>query len=197
MNLRLATSRTLLIGSVALACVSERTWPLNSPTAVTLEALGLTMILFGAFGRVWCAGHIAGRKNKDLVALGPYSIMRNPLYFFSMFAFVGSGLCFDSIALGLIFLAVFLITHFPTILAEEKFLRGAFGAEYDAYCARVPRFFPNPALFVKATEVTISIKAFTRSLLEAGLMPLAFLGAQGIVRLHDAGALPSLVKLPW
>jgi protein-S-isoprenylcysteine O-methyltransferase Ste14 len=197
MNIRLATSRTLLIGSIALACVTERTWPINSPAALTLQSVGLAMILFGAFGRVWAAGHIAGRKNKDLVALGPYSTMRNPLYFFSMFAFVGSGLCFDSIALGLIFLAVFLVTHFPTILAEEKYLRGAFGADYEAYCARVPRFFPNPALYVKATEVTISIKAFTRSVVEAGCMPLAFLGAQGIVRLHDAGVLPNLVKLPW
>ena len=100
-------------------------------------------------------------------------------------------------SLGLIFLAVFLVTHWPTILSEEKYLRGAFGAEYDAYCARVPRFFPNPSRFVKATEVTISIKAFNRALFEAALMPLAFLGAQGILRLHDMGVLPGFVKMPF
>jgi protein-S-isoprenylcysteine O-methyltransferase Ste14 len=197
MNLRLATSRTLLIGSIALACVTERTWTEDSPASLAMQSAGLAMTLFGAFGRVWCAGHIAGRKNKDLVALGPYSMMRNPLYFFSMFAFVGSGLCFESLTLGLIFLAVFLVTHWPTILSEEKYLRGAFGADYDAYCARVPRFLPNPALFVKATEVTISIKAFNRALFEAALMPLAYLGAQGILRLHDAGVLPGFVKFPF
>ena len=195
MNLRLATSRTLLIGSIALACVTERTWPQDAPASLAMQSVGLAMTLFGAFGRVWCAGHIAGRKNKDLVALGPYSMMRNPLYFFSMFAFVGSGLCFESLTLGLIFLAVFLVTHWPTILSEEKYLRGAFGESYEQYCARVPRFLPNPSLFQRATEVTISIKAFNRALFEAGLMPLAFLAAQGIERLHAMEILPSMFTL--
>ena len=107
MNLRLVASRTLLIGSVALACVTGTRWAPHSPTSMALECLGLAMLLFGAFGRVWCAVHIAGRKNKDLVAVGPFSTMRNPLYFFSMFAFTGAGLCFDSISLGALFLGVF------------------------------------------------------------------------------------------
>jgi isoprenylcysteine carboxyl methyltransferase (ICMT) family protein YpbQ len=119
MNLRLVASRTLLIGSVALACVTGTRWAPHSPTSMALESVGLAMLLFGAFGRVWCAVHIAGRKNKDLVAVGPFSTMRNPLYFFSMFAFTGAGLCFDSISLGALFLGVFLLTHWPTILSEE------------------------------------------------------------------------------
>jgi hypothetical protein len=32
---------------------------------------------------------------------------------------------------------------FSMACAEEAFLRGKFGAEYDAYCARVPRFVPR------------------------------------------------------
>lgn len=195
MNLRLASSRVLLVGSVAFACVSRSAWEPHSVASDSIKAAGLAMILFGAFGRVWCAGHIAGRKNKDLVALGPYSMMRNPLYFFSMFAFTGSGLCFGSLTLGALFLAVFMLTHWPTILAEEKFLRGAFGESYERYCARVPRFLPNPSLLERATEVTIGISAFNRALFEASLMPLAFLAAQGIERLHTMEVLPTLVVL--
>ena len=195
MNLRLASSRVLLIGSVAFACVSKSAWEPHSVASDSIKAVGLAMILFGAFGRVWCAGHIAGRKNKDLVALGPYSMMRNPLYFFSMFAFTGSGLCFGSLTLGGLFFAVFMLTHWPTILAEEKFLRGAFGESYERYCARVPRFLPNPSLLERATEVTIGISAFNRALFEASLMPLAFLAAQGIERLHAMELLPAVVTL--
>lgn len=195
MNLRLATSRTLTLGVVGLACVSQSAWEPHSVESESLKALGLVMILFGAFGRVWCAGHIAGRKNRDLVALGPYSMMRNPLYFFSMFAFTGSGLCFGSFTLGAAFLAVFLLTHWPTILAEEGFLRGAFGEPYAQYCAEVPRFWPKISLFRPATEVTIGIRAFNRALLEAGLMPLAFLTALGIERLQHAGVMPALLTL--
>ena len=195
MNLRLVTSRTLLLGVVGFACVSQSAWEPGSAASETLKAIGFTMILFGAFGRVWCAGHIAGRKNKDLVALGPYSMMRNPLYFFSMFAFTGSGLCFGSLTLGAAFLAVFLLTHWPTILSEEKYLRGAFGEPYEQYCARVPRFLPRPSLFQRASEVTISIKAFNRVLFEAAWMPMAFLAAQGVEKLHVAGVLPAFVTL--
>lgn len=195
MNLRLVASRTLLIGCVAFACVTGSRWAPHSPTSMALECLGLAMLLLGAFGRVWCAVHIAGRKNKDLVAVGPFSTMRNPLYFFSMFAFTGAGLCFDSISLGALFLGVFLLTHWPTILSEEKFLRGAFGAEYDAYCARVPRFLPKMSLYVPAVEVTVGIRAFRRVLVEAGLMPLAFIAAQGVEYAHQTGLLPSLITL--
>lgn len=195
MNIRLVTSRTLMVGVIAFACVTKSAWEPGSIASESMKAVGLAMILFGAFGRVWCAGHIAGRKNKDLVALGPYSMMRNPLYFFSMFVFTGAGLCFGSLTLGAAFFAVFMLTHWPTILAEEKFLRGAFGESYEQYCARVPRFLPNPSLFERATEVTISIKAFNRALFEAGLMPLAFLGAQGIERLHATELLPAIAVL--
>ena len=34
-------------------------------------------------GRMWCAQYIAGYKNDVLVREGPYSVCRNPLYFFS------------------------------------------------------------------------------------------------------------------
>ncbi len=195
MNLRLAASRTLLLGAVGFACVTGRAWAPHSPASMALESTGLVLLLLGAFGRVWCAAHIAGRKNRDLVAVGPFSVMRNPLYFFSMFAFTGAGLCFDSLSLGAIFLAVFLITHWPTILSEEKFLRGAFGKSYEEYCARVPRFLPNLSLCVPADEVTVGIPAFRRVLVEAACMPLAFLAAQGIELAHANGTLPTLLTL--
>ena len=87
------------------------------------------------------------------------------------------------------------VLSWPTILSEEKFLRGAFGAEYDAYCARVPRFLPKMSLYVPAVEVTVGIRAFRRVLVEAGLMPLAFIAAQGVEYAHQTGLLPSLIML--
>ena len=37
----------------------------------------------------------------------------------------------------------FALAYRAIIAAEENFLRNKFGAEYDAYCARVNRFTPN------------------------------------------------------
>jgi hypothetical protein len=136
-----------------------------------------------------------GRKNRELVTEGPFSIMRNPLYFFSMLAFVGAGLSFESITLAIAFGAVFFVTHWRTILLEERNLRAIFGPAYDEYIARVPRFLPRPRLYVPATVVTLSVPVFLRSLFEAGLIPLAFLGAQAVEAGHQSGVLPVLLSL--
>ena len=183
--------------SVGVACVAGRTWSQGTPATMALDTVGLLMLLFGAFGRIWCAGHISGRKSACLVAIGPYSMCRHPLYFFSMFAFVGAGLCFGSLLIGTLFLTIFLATHWPTMLAEERFLTDRFGDDYRAYCARVPRFIPNPAVLDRGTEAKIQLKAFNRALIEASLIPLAFFGAQAVLRLHDAGVLPRLVPMPF
>ena len=42
-------------------------------------------------GRMWCAQYIAGYKNDVLVREGPYSVCRNPLYFFSFLGGIGVG----------------------------------------------------------------------------------------------------------
>jgi hypothetical protein len=46
---------------------------------------------------------------------------------------------------GAIFAIVLLwLLNVRLALAEEPFLRERFGASYDAYCAKVPRFLPTP-----------------------------------------------------
>jgi hypothetical protein len=38
---------------------------------------------------------------------------------------------------------LFLFIYQAIVLAEENFLRGKFGAAFDAYCAKVNRWFPS------------------------------------------------------
>jgi protein-S-isoprenylcysteine O-methyltransferase Ste14 len=140
MNIRLVLSRSLVVGAIAFACLGATRWHTHSPVSLALESTSVGFLLAGAIGRIWCSVHIAGRKNALVVAQGPYSVCRNPLYFFSMFAFMGAGLAFEPFTVFAIFAAVFFATHWPTILGEERYLRSVFGADHDAYCARVPRF---------------------------------------------------------
>ena len=195
MNLRLVSSRVAVIAVIGLAVCSGHAWKEHGGVDALLALLGYAMLLVGAIGRIWCAVYIAGRKNKDLVTSGPFSITRNPLYFFSFIAFVGAGLSFESITLAAVFAGVFFATHWRTILREERTLADIFGAEYDAYTARVPRFLPRPRLYVPAAVVTLSIPVFMRTVLEAGLIPLAFLGAQAVEAGHESGVLPTLLWL--
>jgi protein-S-isoprenylcysteine O-methyltransferase Ste14 len=195
MNVRLVASRASVVVVVGLALFTKHKWSEPGIADGALAAVGYTLLIAGALGRIWCAVHIAGRKNRELVVEGPFSIMRNPLYFFSMLAFVGAGLSFESITLAIAFGVVFFLTHWRTILLEERNLRGIFGPAYDEYLARVPRFLPNPRLYVPAGVVTLSVPVFMRSLLEAGLIPLAFLGAQAVEAGHESGVLPAVLSL--
>lgn len=195
MNIRLVLSRCLTVGAVAVCCLGRSHWHAESPFALALESTAVAFLLVGAIGRIWCSVHIAGRKNAEVVAHGPYSVCRNPLYFFSMFAFMGAGLAFESLGAFAIFTAVFFLTHWPTILREEKYLRGVFGADFDAYCARVPRFFPKLSLYQTPPTLTVDTHVFTKSLRESGLIPLAFVGGQAVVLAHEAGVLPSFFTM--
>jgi protein-S-isoprenylcysteine O-methyltransferase Ste14 len=195
MNIRLLVSRGLLAAAVFVTLFTEHAWPERGAVDTSLAAAGDVLLIAGCVGRIWCAVHIAGRKNADLVMEGPYSLTRNPLYLFTLIALVGAGLVFESLVVTALFVAVFFATHWPTILKEERFLAGHFGETYAAYMARVPRFLPSGRAFARAGDVTISAPVFTRAMMEAALIPLVYLGAQAIEAAHEAHLLPSLARL--
>ena len=43
------------------------------------------MILICILGRTWATLYIGGQKQRELVTKGPYSVVRNPLYLFTLF----------------------------------------------------------------------------------------------------------------
>ncbi|MFM1822234.1 MAG: hypothetical protein RI967_500, partial [Planctomycetota bacterium] len=127
MNIRLLVSRGLLAAAVLVTLFTEHAWPERGAVDTSLAAVGDVLLIGGCVGRIWCAVHIAGRKNADLVMEGPSSLTRNPLSFFTLIALVGAGLVFESLVfesllVTALFVAVFFATHWPTILKEERFL---------------------------------------------------------------------------
>ncbi|MCE2884835.1 MAG: isoprenylcysteine carboxylmethyltransferase family protein [Planctomycetaceae bacterium] len=195
MNLRLTVSRVALGAVVALSLVTQHAWDEHGSIDKALGTLGDVLLLAGCAGRIWCALYIAGRKNKVLVDRGPYSLTRNPLYLFSCLAFIGAGLSFESFTLAALFGIVFFATHWPTIHVEEHHLRSLFGATFDDYAARVPRFLPRFAGYQGSELLEIRPRVFTRTLFEASLIPLVYLAAQAIERGHEIGVLPTFVHL--
>ena len=81
---------------------------------------------------------------QHLVVGGPYRWVRNPGYVAVTTILVGEGLVFGSPSVLLYALLVVLAFHVFVLLYEEPTLRSTFGAEYDAYCRRVPRWLPRP-----------------------------------------------------
>ncbi|MFM7051565.1 MAG: methyltransferase family protein [Planctomycetota bacterium] len=195
MNLRLLVSRVAIVLVAVCALFTSHAWDEHGAVDSALSAAGDFLLIAGCIGRIWCAAHIAGRKNRELVDVGPFSICRNPLYFFTFLALVGAGLAFESLTIAALFATVFFLTHWPTILREERFLTAAFGEAYERYLARVPRFVPNPRLYRGTPEITIGTAAFTRAMLEAAPIPLVYLAAQAIEAGHESHLLPVLAQL--
>lgn len=82
-----------------------------------------------------------GRFRCELVTDGIYSRVRNPRYLEMMLALVACALFANYLA-GYGAIAVAAVGIYFVVLLEENELRARFGAEYEEYCERVPRFIP-------------------------------------------------------
>jgi protein-S-isoprenylcysteine O-methyltransferase Ste14 len=80
---------------------------------------------------------------KQLVMEGPYRIVRNPMYWSVLFVMLGEALAFRSLALAEIGCVFFACTALFVMVYEEPLLHEKFGAEYEEYCRRVPRWIPR------------------------------------------------------
>jgi protein-S-isoprenylcysteine O-methyltransferase Ste14 len=80
---------------------------------------------------------------KKLVMEGPYRIVRNPMYWSVLFVMLGEALAFRSLALAEIGCVFFACTALFVMVYEEPLLHEKFGAEYEEYCRRVPRWIPR------------------------------------------------------
>ena len=122
---------------------------LNIATAFNaVLGAGILFALVGAWLRTWGAAYLgagvvqnAKMQGDGVVAEGPFGYVRNPLYL---------GMWLHTLALALLMpvsgaiFTTILVAVFQVrlIVGEEGFLRTKLGAQYAAYCARVPRLVP-------------------------------------------------------
>jgi protein-S-isoprenylcysteine O-methyltransferase Ste14 len=112
------------------------------PVAVALICIGTWVLL-------WCVRefYVAGRgtlapwaRPKQLVTTGPYRFSRNPMYVCVALVLLGWCTLWDSPGLD-IYAVVTLCVLFVRVLAlEEKWVARQFGAQWETYRARTPRW---------------------------------------------------------
>jgi len=78
-----------------------------------------------------------------LVITGLYRYVRNPMYVAVVSLILGQGLFFGNVRLLEYAAAVWLGFHLFVLLYEEPTLRQSFGADYQQFCANVPRWIPR------------------------------------------------------
>ena len=113
--------------------------------------IGFLIAVIGQAARVGTIGLayiIRGGKDhrvyaEELVTSGLYSHCRNPMYVGNFFLLLGLAIASNSWIFALVGIPLSLGMHKAIVAAEENFLRGKFGAQFDDYCARVPRWVPR------------------------------------------------------
>lgn len=192
---RLVLAVMILVMFAALL-FGQSTFPPDTTVHEVVEMVGILLIFLGIVGRLWCTLYIGGRKSGEVVTGGPYSMTRNPLYVFSTLAAAGVGAQMGSIVATLGFAAICALAFHVVILREEKHLASLFGPAYQAYVARVPRFFPNISLYQEGETGSFRPKILLNTLLDG----LVFLVAMPVFELIDhaqvTGVLPVLFRIP-
>jgi protein-S-isoprenylcysteine O-methyltransferase Ste14 len=77
------------------------------------------------------------------VVTGLYRYVRNPIYVALVAVILGQAVLFGDWRLLLYGALVFVAFHIFVLAYEEPTLRESFGAEYESYCANVPRWIPR------------------------------------------------------
>ena len=80
---------------------------------------------------------------RHLVVTGFYRYVRNPMYVAVVSLILGQGLFLGSMRVLRYGIGVWLTAFGFVVLYEEPTLRRKFGAEYDEFCAHVPRWIPR------------------------------------------------------
>jgi protein-S-isoprenylcysteine O-methyltransferase Ste14 len=195
-----ATRKTVLLAAIVAGIVfllfGASRWDDRGWVHEAIEWAGIALIAVCIVGRTWCSLYIGGRKNRTLVTDGPYSVSRNPLYFFSIVGAVGVGAQVGSIAIALVCGFIAWVVFLRTVLTEEDVLLAAFGDEYRRYASRVPRFLPRLSLWRDLAVVEVRPRLVQTTFVDALVFLLAVPIAEGVEYLQDIGALPVFVFLP-
>lgn len=173
-RIRIAALRVFFILCVPLILFTSSAWSEPEWLFEITEVAGIFFIIFAVLGRFWAILYIGGRKNRQVMQDGPYSVCRHPLYLFSTIGVVGLGLMLGSFILTTVLgVTVFFILT-ATAAREEVFLRAEFGPAYDHYAARVPRIWPKLSLFHCEPIVEVKIAPLRVNFFDA-LVFLAFI----------------------
>jgi protein-S-isoprenylcysteine O-methyltransferase Ste14 len=192
---RILVSRVFGVAFFAVVLITE-SFHEGTIVSTILFLSGLVLVGISTVGRLWCSLYISGYKDSQLITTGPYSICRNPLYFFSFLGFAGIGFATETFTLGLVLSLIFLMAYPPVVNREEELLRSRFGPEFERYCARTPRFIPSFAKFTEPDTYLVNPKLFRRTMGDV----VWFVWFVGIIEfveaLHEYHYFEPLIRLP-
>jgi protein-S-isoprenylcysteine O-methyltransferase Ste14 len=174
---------------------TDSRWEEKGMTGGILFLFGAVLAGIATVGRMWCSVYISGYKKEVLVTAGPYSMCRNPLYFFSLLGAVGVGLATKTISVPFVIFVLFMVYYPFVIRREEERLARLHGVSFEEYRRKVPRFFPSFSLYKEPEEYAIK-PGFLRGRFLDSLWFVWLIGMLGLIEtLHRHNIIPVYFRL--
>jgi protein-S-isoprenylcysteine O-methyltransferase Ste14 len=192
---RIAVSRVLAACLIVLVFFNEDCWSKSGFVEIFFESLGLILVAVGSFGRLWASLYIGGYKNDRLITCGPYSVTRNPLYFFSFVGIVGIGLSARSFIIPGLLILGFSI-YYPWVIREEEIkLKSTHPEEFERYKS-VPRFLPNPSLYHEPETYVVNTRRYVKCMLDCSFFLWTYMALHIVEKLHAMNVIPVFFRMP-
>lgn len=195
-NHRIALSRTFFVAVALLILFNEPAISHSLTPVVVLLCAGFLLVVAAVLGRLWCSVYLCGYKNRTVIDKGPYSIVRNPLYLFSLTGAAGIGVTSLSATVTVLILAFFVAMFKATAATEESRLAGLFGKQYTHYRRTTPAFIPDFSLYRSSPEYTIHVRQMNSAFLDVLWFFVVFMLVACLPALRLSGSLPGLLALP-
>ena len=128
---------TLVVGSLV---AGVRPHDLTNVYDVQSWAGGL-LVIAGLAIRSWAAGTL--HKHAEVTTVGPYALVRHPLYVGSMLMIVGFCILIGQGGVVWLIAGTFSMLFFAAVNQEERTLAEKFGPAWTNYAAATPRFIPR------------------------------------------------------
>jgi protein-S-isoprenylcysteine O-methyltransferase Ste14 len=162
----------------------------------SFEGLGIVCLVLCLVGRGWASVYVAGRKNQELVTVGPYSVVRNPLYVFSFVGVVGIGFVSGMMTLLLAAALAFAAFYRIVVRREEMYLANLHGRKFAEYARSVPRWLPKVSAWCDVAAIEVRPRLIAIHLRDSALFFLAYAFFEICEMMRGFGALPSLIHIP-
>ena len=173
----------------------ESRWPRDGVVRELMFLSGICLAPTGALGRTWCHLFISGYKTKVLVQTGPYSMCRNPLYFFSAIGMIGIGLCSGTFAVPAI-MALFFSVYYPWIIhCEEERLFSNHPLDYEEFWRTTPAFWPRVFHYREPETYTIFPSILRRNIADSFWFIALAAAAHVVSQLQETDLLPTLLEV--
>ncbi|MBI5354208.1 MAG: isoprenylcysteine carboxylmethyltransferase family protein [Chloroflexi bacterium] len=127
-------------------------WSDGSFIVLLFRSLGVLFLVVGLGLFIWCVSLFAKvgegtlapwDPTRNLVAVGPYRFVRNPMISSVAFLLIGQALFRVSWVIGIWAGVFMIINHVYFIFSEEPGLEKRFGESYRIYKENVPRWIPR------------------------------------------------------